>query len=1760
MEGKNTIKKKPRNGTEKRRVRAARCLILLFFAVILIAKTSIFATPSTVYNLSKSGYYRVYVKNSLSGEWASYNIKVDITDTAYSDTQYVVNYAASFLMGQNVFDITWSLDNHTYADWFGDRWDNGIYYPAGSRQYIFHNGMTVNKTGYHISTAQPGETQSVIEGRYGENGVRWSIDTNATGHTDMGGHGEKHDLLQLSLDPDIFKVNFDYNGGSGNWSSVNVRYDTSDNNDAANASPTRAGYTFEGWYTAEGTQVYDKNGKCVNGTGYWNNNNWCKDLGVDGSSMTVYAHWTANEYTITYHGNTDTLDPASNVPSALKYTYSEDDTVDLSNKKPSRSGYTFLGWSKDSGASSASYAPGAQIGKEPNNIDLYAIWSKNSYKQTNNFYKEKNGTWVRFGNAVVHTVKYRSYYKNTTDGFTGDTTGYHFWKFATDGWTVLGDKNDKDGYGYYSPNEYTIKYDSNGATSGVMKNGAVKGDTEVSSLKYDVSYKLKTNTYKKTGYHFMGWATSKSGYVIYSDGASVSNLTSKNGATITLYAIWKPNKYTVVYNGNGATSGGVASQTCYYDSEYSYAKNAGPGYKKEDRTSRSLFVGWGTDKSSTGNINTPGTKFKNLTDVDGAVVNLYAIWEPDNNDYTITVNPNGGFVTYKGKQYTSTFTFTGKYGTTFDLDVSQKTTDASKWFNKWTLSNVDALSVLDNPDLTFVGRIQGNGTVTANWTDMINITVKPNGGVVNGHTEDFVIQGKQNDPFILDFSFCDYDLKNVEFTTNGCATTKYAYVKASDYDSSYDYDARTDVYTADSSVFTPNGTATISYAAYNMVKSGTITVNWNIPDKTSIYKITLDDNGGSGGDGAIYEKYGFGFYADESASVEINAVGNIPVREGYTFLGYYSKTNKGKQIIDSNGQIVVPADYFSKNSTIYAIWQENEVPETEYIVEHYIPSINPDNGNESYSKDPTLTEYYMGKEGSTINVEYLAKTDDVFQGYAFSYATNSNGERIESAKVTSGMIIKVYYTGKYYRVTANKSTGIEKTEVSGKVIAVKDGETYYKVGTYVTATATCLRDYEFATWTCTSGGLAASSDRAYKFIMPSSDVILTAYSTADPDIVYSITYDLDGGEDPHNPVLYTKKTPTFTLLNPVKANATFEGWTGTGLSAKSKKVTIKTGSTGNREYKANWSWNVYKITLDNQKADTAGTPEYYEKYSIGNFSTKDLTKEIDKITIPTKEGYDFRGYYDKLSQTGDIDPKQYIDADGNITALNTDFESDTTLYAIWTPSVHKVTLDNQGAQKSGTKLFYCKYDDGFYQDETCHVEQESPIHKPQKDTYIFKGYYTEVNGGGTKYINENGEIDEKLKNITSDMTLYALWENRAYTLTIEIGEGISDVTINGYEPTSKEDNKIVYTIKHGDNIKLTAKIKDGYTFKEWTCTKGGIVGSSDNPYSITMPAKDTVMQVLGKPNAYKLRYNANGGTGDDVIFDVKYNETVQMIENPFTNDSIICKFSGWSLDADDLIPDYREKRYVPVSEMASTLGLENSPGATITLYAIWDEAPTIIASDRYFTIDDAINGKITEDELFNKATVTDREDGNIKPGENTSPNGTTKFEIVGFDPNDFTSLTENTDVDITFKATDSAGNVTTVTITIHVVDTAASIESDYLYIRSMNLKYITRSEEEGGLEADSIWRQPAYYSILYNAVNSVEVDNKEKVEVTFGNRSMEGEIDGTGTHRGTPKQSWSFTRADLDDIRQYVDDHGVGNSKEDDALANFVSQFSHCKK
>ncbi|MBQ6772667.1 MAG: InlB B-repeat-containing protein [Synergistaceae bacterium] len=73
-------------------------------------------------------------------------------------------------------------------------------------------------------------------------------------------------------------------------------------------------------------------------------------------------------------------------------------------------------------------------------------------------------------------------------------------------------------------------------------------------------------------------------------------------------------------------------------------------------------------------------------------------------------------------------------------------------------------------------------------------------------------------------------------------------------------------------------------------------------------------------------------------------------------------------------------------------------------------------------------------------------------------------------------------------------------------------------------------------------------------------------------VTYSITYNLDGGTA-SNPESYTIETESFTLNNPAKDGYTFTGWTGTDLTTATQTVTIAKGSTGDREYTANYSEN-----------------------------------------------------------------------------------------------------------------------------------------------------------------------------------------------------------------------------------------------------------------------------------------------------------------------------------------------------------------------------------------------------------------------------------------------------------------------------------------------------------------------------------------------------------------------------------------------------------
>ncbi len=178
---------------------------------------------------------------------------------------------------------------------------------------------------------------------------------------------------------------------------------------------------------------------------------------------------------------------------------------------------------------------------------------------------------------------------------------------------------------------------------------------------------------------------------------------------------------------------------------------------------------------------------------------------------------------------------------------------------------------------------------------------------------------------------------------------------------------------------------------------------------------------------------------------------------------------------------------------------------------------------------------------------------------------------------------------------------------------------------------------------------------------------------------YTIGYELNGGTNAEtNPGTYTVETETITLAAPTKTGYTFGGWYSE--AAFTNKVTqITKGSTGNKTLYAKWQPNTIKVTLDSDGATSAGTTAYWYQYNTNNkcyyYSDAALTTCMggttthQKInTLPSKNGYEFGGYYTGKNGTG----KQYITAAGYATGSIVDsVSSDITLYAKWTP----VTVD-----------------------------------------------------------------------------------------------------------------------------------------------------------------------------------------------------------------------------------------------------------------------------------------------------------------------------------------------------------------------------------------------------------------------------------------------------------------------------------------------------
>ena len=376
----------------------------------------------------------------------------------------------------------------------------------------------------------------------------------------------------------------------------------------SNAKPTRSGYTFLGWST----------NKSASKASYSAGAKHLKAYGSKNTNVKLYAVWQQNTYTIRYDAN-----GGSNAPAAQVVPQTE--TAIVSNIKPTRSGYTFLGWSTNKGATVASYRPSTTYSAKKT-VTLYAIWKSSTYRI---IYNANGGsgapaTQTATGGRVISLSKVqptRSGYtflgwsdsQNATSAkyvsgsdFTGnsDITLYAVWKAAPNPTPTP----------LPTPvaQTITVTYDANGGSSAPIATTAEIGKLVLSSTKPT-----------RSDYTFIGWSVSKGGTAAdYQPGAKY------NGAvSITLFAVWRQQNITVAFDVNGG-SNAPATQAAIIGQPFTLSATipTRDNYK---------FLGWNIDPDSKDAKYAPGEQVSFESDV-----RLYAIWELESK--TISFDANGG--------------------------------------------------------------------------------------------------------------------------------------------------------------------------------------------------------------------------------------------------------------------------------------------------------------------------------------------------------------------------------------------------------------------------------------------------------------------------------------------------------------------------------------------------------------------------------------------------------------------------------------------------------------------------------------------------------------------------------------------------------------------------------------------------------------------------------------------------------------------------------------------------------------------------------------------------------------------------------------------------------------------------------------------------------------------------------------------------------------------------------------------------------------
>lgn len=893
-------------------------------------------------------------------------------------------------------------------------------------------------------------------------------------------------------------------------------------------------------------------------------------------------------------------------------------------------------------------------------------------------------------------------------------------------------------------------------------------------------FTLRANTFQRTGYVFMGWASFAEATEAQIADFFSFDLDDDTQDQMVLYAVWcaqdDPSLKQIVYNANT----GSTSETKTQNTKDNTVIVSGCPFIKEGFD----FMGWAT--STTGNV-----EYGMYDEVDFSSVSspltLYAVWQ-DASYYWVTFYE-------KGVNDTDTQDITG----TMQKAKVQKTATDKKlvlpacsfsregykfigWSTSKTAPSGEHSSSISNyaydyPDAEII-EVTKNLDLYAQWTkstEAVAIIYKAN--FIGSTQADIIQYAKKGYGYYNILRANTFTKEHNEFISWGKEST-----------------STTKAYSDKAAVYTSSDELIL----YAMWKKTEFMVTYHANDGTPT-PATVQETKPS-----VTSSYTY---------IKIKQRPESFTRAGYIFLGW-SKSPLSK----SADYIPGKSEYIYDDTTFYAVW----VAESDVVTITF-------NANDGTPTPATTTQKVAKNSTATLAANTFTKPNSKFVGW--SKTQNGSAEYKDSSSFTAGLadtnvtLYAVWKSDSEYVVTFHQNATYSDTKTNqiivskGQKIKASDIQTNLATWDYKKT------GYGFAGWGVYSWGSIADYEIDAD-ITPTGDMDLYAIYKLNKQITFERHGDgTETGTQDKVDAIYDAKTKTYKATAPTctltKTGYWCYGWTtSNSIKVIDKTVQagkiIKVGDTITKSdsyyddtYYPVWASEYYTINYDTNGGSNISPTKVKTTYDNLEIQAGVFTCKYDipiTTTEPTRSGYVFWGWETKKYADGAYKQNYSGALGGTLCYAGTN----TTLYAVWQKATVTITYNTKNSYPASIESQSVNVASSKTKTGNKYVLQVAISAKDIVGTNgAFVGWST-----NSKYASSNATMtDTKIKPgdkiyLQGDTDLYTMYLAKTDTNVIEL-----DLHGNYFLASGKQ----VYYIKNTP-VKMIPRYwetRSGYTQLGW---------------------------------------------------------------------------------------------------------------------------------------------------------------------------------------------------------------------------------------------------------------------------------------------------------------------------------------------------------